>query len=103
MCRAHFIRHCILSFPPRGGCGVNADNAQLAELPIPCGESSVCTAASTEADVLSLAGSGAPVLPANFTGDSISASPTKWMQSLLVTVLLGQDQQVQTLNQYKVT
>lgn len=66
------------------------------ELPIPC-ESSVCTAASTETDVLDLPGYGAPVLAANFTGDSTLASPTKWMSSLLVAVLLGQDQQVHTL------
>lgn len=41
---------------------MNADNAQQAELPIPCGESSVRTATSTETDVLDLPGSGAPVL-----------------------------------------
>lgn len=68
---------------------MDADDAQQTELPIPCGESSVCTAASTETDVLDLYGSGAPVLVESFTGDtgdSTSASPTKWMSSLLVTV-----------------
>lgn len=77
----------VLLFPPRGFCDVNADdNAQQAELPKPCGKSSVCTAESTETDVLDLPGSAAPVLAANFTGDSILASPTKCLRSLLVTV-----------------
>lgn len=82
---------------------MNAEDAQQAELPKPCGKSSVCTAESTETDVLDLPGSAAPGLAANFTGDSILASPTKCLRSLLVTVLLGPDQQVQTLNQYKAT
>lgn len=76
----------VLSFPPRGCCDVNADDAQQAELPKPCGKSSVCTAESTETDVLDLPGSAAPGLAANFTGDSILASPTKCLRSLLVTV-----------------
>lgn len=85
-CRAHLICHCSPLIPTKGCCDGNADNAQQAELPIPGGESSVRAAASTEADVLDLPGSGAPVLAANFTGDSILASPSKWVSSLLVTV-----------------
>lgn len=69
MCRAHLICHCSPLIPTKGCCDVNADDAQQGELPIPCGESSVCTAASTETDVLDLPGSGAPVLAANFTGE----------------------------------
>lgn len=61
---------------------MNADDAQQAELPIPCGKSSVCTAASPETDVLDLPGSGVPMLAANFTSDSILLSITPQVDEL---------------------